>query len=316
MTGPTPKTSVRDVPQARTATASFFLVSRSRASIRRRPAVYSAASSRRACRTAPPGSAPARIAAAWAAHISLLRPPGTSPQHRVQPAGDLGAGPAQVPVPPGPDLQHRRVIIGPDRQAGSRAQRRDGDRAGIAGIIFVHRSRGQQPHPGGQLGLHVQHPLPGGHQLLRQQVPQAGGAFYRPGPLRPGLRPGQQPLRLRGAGPHPQQSHPNLIRADRHRRVRALMRVHADHHRRHHLPLSPGFAPDRTAAGMPYSRAVGRRTSYEPHRGKVPAGRHVVRKPGHDRPAADMRARPAGTSERYDPNRNAWHRFFNKADIA
>ena len=33
---------------------------------------------------------------------------------------------------------------------------------------------------------------------------------------------------------------------------------------------------------------------------------------GHDRPAADMRARPAGTSERYDPDRNAWHRFFNK----
>ena len=78
MTGPTPKTSVRDVPQARTATASFFLVSRSWASIRRRPAVNSAASSRRACRTAPPGSASSRIAAAWAAHISLLRPPGTS----------------------------------------------------------------------------------------------------------------------------------------------------------------------------------------------------------------------------------------------
>ena len=34
-------------------------------------------------------------------------------QHRVQPADDLGAGPAQVTVALGPDLQHRRVIIGP-----------------------------------------------------------------------------------------------------------------------------------------------------------------------------------------------------------
>ena len=65
------------------------------------------------------------------------------------------------------------------------------------------------------------------------------------------------------------------------------------------IPERPGVAP-----------------SYEPRRGKIPAGRHVVRKPGHDRPAADMRARPAGTSGRHDPNRNAWHRFFNKADIA
>ena len=80
-------------------------------------------------------------------------------------------------------------------------------------------------------------------------------------------------------------------------------------------PFPLGFAPDRTAAGMPYSRSVERRTSYEPHRGKVPAGWHVVLKPGHDRSAADMRARPAGTSERYDPNRNAWHRFFNKKSL-
>ena len=36
MTGPTPKSPVRLVPEAGTATASFFLVSRSRASMRRR----------------------------------------------------------------------------------------------------------------------------------------------------------------------------------------------------------------------------------------------------------------------------------------
>lgn len=40
-------------------------------------------------------------------------------QRRLEPAGDLVAGPAQVPVPPGLDRQHRRVIIRPDQQAGS-----------------------------------------------------------------------------------------------------------------------------------------------------------------------------------------------------
>jgi integrase/recombinase XerD len=45
ITGPTPKTRVRVVPEALTAAASFFLVSRSRASRRRRPARNSAASS-------------------------------------------------------------------------------------------------------------------------------------------------------------------------------------------------------------------------------------------------------------------------------
>jgi hypothetical protein len=64
MNGPTPKTSVTVLPEARTATASFFLVSRSWTSMRRMSAVNSAASSRRACRTAPPGSAWSRIAAA------------------------------------------------------------------------------------------------------------------------------------------------------------------------------------------------------------------------------------------------------------
>jgi hypothetical protein len=46
-------------------------------------------------------------------------------QHRVEPARDLVLGPAQVPVPPGPHLQHRGVIIGADLAPGPAAQRRD-----------------------------------------------------------------------------------------------------------------------------------------------------------------------------------------------
>ena len=47
-------------------------------------------------------------------------------QHGVQPAGHLSAGPAQILVPLGPDLQHRRVIIRRDFPDAGRAQRGDG----------------------------------------------------------------------------------------------------------------------------------------------------------------------------------------------
>ena len=64
MTGPTPKSSVRVVPDAWTAAASFFLVSRSWASMRRRSSRNSAASSQRAAATAPDGVTCSRIRAA------------------------------------------------------------------------------------------------------------------------------------------------------------------------------------------------------------------------------------------------------------
>jgi hypothetical protein len=92
---------------------------------------------------------------------------------------------------------------------------------------------GQQPHPGTQLRLDIQHPLAHGDQLLGQQMPQPAGAFDRPGPLRPGRRPRQQALRLAGRGVDPQLAEPLLRRADRHHGVRSLVRVHADHHCRH-----------------------------------------------------------------------------------
>jgi hypothetical protein len=59
----------------------------------------------------------------------------------------------------GPDLQHRRVIIGPDLPDTGRAQRGDSDRPGIAGVVLVRIPGGQQPDPGTELGLHIQHPL-------------------------------------------------------------------------------------------------------------------------------------------------------------
>ena len=117
-------------------------------------------------------------------------------QHRVQPAGHLGPGAAQVPVALGPHFQYRCVIIGCHLAAGRRAQRRDRHRTGIVRVVLVRVPRREQPHPGAQLGWHIQHPLTRRQQLLGQQVTQATGALDRPGPLRPGRRPPQQPLRL------------------------------------------------------------------------------------------------------------------------
>jgi len=160
-------------------------------------------------------------------------------QHGVQPAHDLGAGPAQVPVPLGPDLQHRRVIIGPGLPDPGRAQRCDGHRPGIVGVVLIRVTSCQQPDPRAQLGRHIQHPLTGRQQLLGQQVAQPAGALNGPGPLRPGRGPGQQPLRLGGAGTDLQLTQRLLRRADRHRRVRGLVRVDPDHHCRHERPLPP-----------------------------------------------------------------------------
>ena len=212
-------------------------------------------------------------------------------QHRMQPAGHLGPGPAQIPVPLGPYLQHRRVIISGYLPAGGRAQCRDRHRPGVVGVVLVHRPSRQQPDPGAELRLHIQHLLTNGQQLLGQQVPQPGGALDSPGPLRPGRRPRQQPLRLRRRGAHPHLTQRLLRRPDRHRGVRALVRIHPDHHSHHERPpIDAGV----TVAGMPYFRdPSGVRASFEPRHGEEPTGWHVVNKPGRKQPAGGSRASPS-----------------------
>jgi hypothetical protein len=225
--------------------------------MRRRSARNSAASSARAGPAVPGGSARVQDAGGLRRGDLLADAAGHQlAQHRVQPAGDLVAGPAQVPVPLSPHLQHCRVVLGPHQRAGRRPQRRDRDRPGVVRVVLVHRPGAQQPHPRGQLGLHVQHPLTRRDQLL-----------------------GQQLLRLHGRGPNPYLAQWYLIRAERHRRMRTLVRVHPDHHCRHRLPLS-SRAPAGPVAGMPNSGSISGRTSFEPRHGKGPTGWHIVIKPG------------------------------------
>jgi hypothetical protein len=141
----------------------------------------------------------------------------------VPPAGDLGAGDRQVPVTPRPQLHHRGVILAADLLRCRRSQRGDGHRQGVVRVVVVRRLRGQQPHPCGQLRLHVQDPLASGDQLLSEQVAEPGRVLDRPGAL-------PEPL-----SPQPRQASLGLVH--RHRCVRPLVRVHADHHR--HRVLLP-----------------------------------------------------------------------------
>ena len=129
-----------------------------------------------------------------------------------------------------PDLQHYGVVAGDHRTPGLRPQCGDRHRVGVIRVVLAGVPGLQQPHPGGQLRRHIQHPLTGGDQLLGQQIPQPGRALDRPGPLRPPLRPRQQLAGLGRAGAHLQLALPLFARADRHRGVRALVRVDPDHH--------------------------------------------------------------------------------------
>src|SRR5258708_9671595 len=97
---------------------------------------------------------------AWAAVISSGTPPGTSPQHGVEPARGLVLGPAQVPVPPGPHPQHRAVVIGGHQPPGLRPQRRDPDRRRVIRVLLISGPRGPPPHPGTPLPPPLPPPAP------------------------------------------------------------------------------------------------------------------------------------------------------------
>lgn len=115
----------------------------------------------------------------------------------MQTADDAVTGAAQVAVTADPDLHHRRVILDRDPPDIRGPHRRNSNRPGIVRVVLVHRAGVEQPHPGGQFGLHVEDLLTGGEQLLSEQATESGSAFDRPYPLGPGRRPGPQVLNLR-----------------------------------------------------------------------------------------------------------------------
>ena len=183
----------------------------------------------------------------------------------------------------------------------------------VVGIVLIYRSRAPAAAPAAaSLGCTTiqQHPL---HRPLTScwasRCPSPDGALHRPGPLRPGRRPGQQPCcACARAGPYPHlaMAQRPLIRANGHRRVRALMRIarrSSPLPSRLSLPRLVDCAGSRTPQpGTPYSRSVSVAplTQPTPRQGPSRPGTSFESQTRH-RPAADMRARPTGTSKRYDP---------------
>jgi hypothetical protein len=99
-------------------------------------------------------------------------------------------------------------------------------------------------------------------------VAQAAGALDCPGPPRPGRRPGQQAFRLDSAGADPQLTQRLLHRADRHCRVRGLLRIDPDHHCRHGNTPSLPAGKDRGGHAQ-FQDLCGAHASFEPRHGEA-----------------------------------------------
>jgi hypothetical protein len=113
-------------------------------------------------------------------------PPGTrSTSSRVQPVDGLGARGHQVLTPLGQQVQHRRLVLDPDRPQGGDVAGGDGDRDRVGRVALATVADRQHPNPRGQLGRHVHHLFGVADQPLRQRPTEAVRAFHRPAPLRP-----------------------------------------------------------------------------------------------------------------------------------
>jgi hypothetical protein len=173
-------------------------------------------------------------------------------EHGVQPAGGLVADPGKITMPLRPDLQHRGVIVGEHWALSLGAQCRHRDGQGIVGVALASVLGVQQPHPGGQLGLHIHHPLP-----RRQPAagPAGGPARGRPPPPRsgPARRPPRRPATppgpgRRGPAPCPAAPRPRSLRprcASPCAGPVPIITVISE--------LPPHQATGQTAAGMPYT---------------------------------------------------------------
>lgn len=146
---------------------------------------------------------------------------------------------AEIAVALGPDLHHRRVILGVNLGQRRRPERGDGHRAGVVRVVLVRRRRRQQP--GCQLRLDVHDALTSGHELLGQQIPDAAGALHSPRPLLELRCPLQQPSDLARRGAYSKRAERHLALVDRRRGMRPLVRVDSDHHCHGRLLLIVGL---------------------------------------------------------------------------
>ena len=262
----------------------------------------SAASSQRAWATAPAGATCSRILAAWPAVISSGTPPGISSHStawrrqttwlrvrersrwRLARTFSTTAWPSAV--------TSWRLL---DRNAATAT-----DRASSGSVLFVSRASSSRTRAA-SLGCTSSTRSPAATSCRASSRPPAG-AFHRPGPLRPGLRPatssrprsGQARTRSLPSGSSAAPT-ATAVCEPLCGPVPIITAISA-------LPSSP--ATRRTAAGMPHTGpALGARPSFEPRHGKVRRSRHIDLKPGTP-PAGGSGPAPPDLSGRY-VNRSA-----------
>ena len=122
-------------------------------------------------------------------------------QQPVQPVDGLGGGGHQVLAALGQQVQHHRLVLHanlpqPDSVAGG-----DCHRDGVVGVALAAVADRQHPHPGGQLGRHVQNLFAVADQPLGQRPADPMRALHRPASILPLSSPLAQGLvALQGGG--------------------------------------------------------------------------------------------------------------------
>jgi hypothetical protein len=155
----------------------------------------------------------------------------------VDPADDLGAGPARLIAAIHQQPQGDRRVVDLDLTQAGAAQPRHGhavrvDRVGLACLPGV-----EHPHPRRQLGRHVHDGFAVGDQALGDVAADPGAALHRPHPVREPAAGREHRLVATSVGAVPALREYLLPLVDDLDRGRPLVRIHPDHHTAHPLHL-------------------------------------------------------------------------------
>jgi hypothetical protein len=110
-------------------------------------------------------------------------------QQHMEPVEGPGALTHQVIAAVREQPQDIGVVLDADLAEAAGAMGGHGDRDGVVGVALAAVAGRQQPHPGGQLGGHVEDRFAVADQLLREPAAKAAGALHGPAPLGPALGP-------------------------------------------------------------------------------------------------------------------------------
>ncbi len=150
---------------------------------------------------------------------------------------------AQAAAPVDQQAQHLQGLVVGDGAQPAHADADQGDGVGVGVVGLAALAGGEDPHPRGQLGRHVQDLLTQRQEAGHDVPADALAALDRPGPLGPTVRVLHQGGEPGLVGGEPAVPDDLLGRCHDLDRDRALVRVHPDHHRTrcllvHELPPS------------------------------------------------------------------------------